>query len=171
MRRERGRKTGLSGIPESRGIDSDELAELEAERAVRAAILERFQPIPLPPVELDEETDADEAEEDVAGQCLRHAGAAALRLPASALPRVPEGDDRWERWTHAMRAAGYVVEVLSADDVPPRDHQPWCAVVAGSGDATHALPCIGLTVIGRDELRSSLTPSQVISAFRVRVAA
>jgi hypothetical protein len=146
-------------------IDSDELAELrERVRRVRATL----KPLPLP----DEPAVETDGDEDVSGQCLRYAAAAVLRVPPRSLPRVPEGDDRWERWTGEMRAIGYHVEELPLDEIPPRDMQPWIAVVDASGNATtHAIPLVGLTALGRDELRSSITPAQVLTAFRFTAAA
>jgi hypothetical protein len=146
-------------------LDADLAALRERVRYART-----FKPIELP-AEPAVETD----DEDEAGQCLRHAAAAVLRVPQRSLPRVPEGDDRFDRWTDAMRRLGHVFEDLPLDEIPPANQQPWVAIVDAPGDATHALGCVGLTVL-RDERDGrepwqTISPAQVLSAFRFAVAA
>ena len=137
-----------------------ELAELR-ERARR--YVSTLTPIPLPgePGETDAEVDLD-------GQCLRYAAAHSLRVPPDSLPDVPNTPDRWERWTAAMLELGYRVEDLPLDRIPPADGRPWIAVI-DSGEATHAVGLVGLTVLRTAEYHephSSIAPASVRSAFR-----
>jgi hypothetical protein len=133
-------------------------AELEAERDARHELLDRHPKMLV---------------EDLDGQCLAVAAAAQLRVPVGSLPRVPRGNkdgaNRWERWRDAMRVAGYQLEDLDLSQLPPADGQPWIAIVDAGFVHTHALACVGLTVIS--EPWHSLHPASVLSAFRFRAAA
>jgi hypothetical protein len=110
--------------------------------------------------------------EDLDGQCLAVAAAAQLRVPVGSLPRVPRGNkdgaNRFERWRDLMKAAGYQLVDLDLSQIPPANGQPWIAIV-DAGFYTHALAVIGLTVIS--ELRRSIHPANVLSAFRFAEAA
>jgi len=145
-------------------VDSDELDALgELGRRVRAT----YRPIPLPD-EPARETDDEDSED---GQCLRKASAAVLRVPPRSLPRVLEGEDRFDRWASAMETRGYRIENLALDEIPPANHQPWIAVVDAPGDATHAVGCVGLTVLRDDrEPWQTISPAHVLSAFRFTAA-
>jgi hypothetical protein len=133
------------------------LAEPEAERDARHELLDRHPNMLV---------------EDLDGQCLAVAAAAQLRVPVGSLPRVPHGNkdglNRWERWRDAMKDAGYQLEDLDRSQIPPADGQPWIAIV-DAGFHTHAVACIGTTVIS--ELCQSIHPANVLSAFRFRAAA
>jgi hypothetical protein len=143
--------------------DAELLAELAELRERARRYVSTLTPIPLP----DEpgETDADV---DLDGQCLRYAAAHSLRVPPDSLPEVPGSADRWEAWTAAMLKLGYQVEDLPLDEIPPADGRPWIAVV-DSGAHTHALGCVGTTVLnaaGYHEPHSSISPAAVRAAFR-----
>jgi hypothetical protein len=133
------------------------VADLEAERDARHELLDRHPKMLV---------------EDVEGQCLRYAAAAQLRVPPSSLPRVPYGNkdglNRFERWRDAMKDAGYQLVDLDLSQIPPPNGQPWIAIV-DAGFYTHAIAAVGLTAIS--ELRPSIRPTSVLSAFRFTVAA
>jgi hypothetical protein len=96
------------------------------------------------------------------GQCLPVAAECCLRLPRGTLPRIGNGRRRVSKWEAALARAGYRLEELDLNEIPPADGQPW---IAGVLDGEHVVAAVGMSVMS--EPRTTLTLSEIIAAFRV----
>jgi hypothetical protein len=83
------------------------------------------------------------------GQCLRDAVAVILRQPPASVPPRLEGQDVDEWLDDVGQQFGVRFQKVDGDELPPPTPRPWVAFVATADDeVTHALPCIGRSVMG-----------------------
>ena len=105
---------------------------------------------------------------DERSQCLRHAAAATLRIPPERLPRVGEGPGRFDRWAAELEEAGWRIEDLALDELPPPGH--WVACIPTGPGAHHAVGMVGWTPLGLDDAHYSVGLANVRSAFKLTQA-